>query len=258
MSFQSFFEKTKIWKPEEPAHHSIGDALSLDKLSQKQGTTTGLSAKMCVKVTASKLKRLFKTLSTFALAPEAPWNPSEHHHDFESAIPSLMTAAMPPDPVDVSTTPTPAPNKSHASKDAQVNLQDTGKDVTDSGEMFSDALDDFQNNPDASKTKSKVWISMDNSKTPMDTPNMHGIPKEAQVNLLDQGEESLDAGEHFHGTLVDLQDEELLDHHQEFGSIMFVESMCIGISNLSMSPKLATSMIWKPKDKEPPSIIPEL
>ena len=110
MSFHRRLVKAKIGKPGEPAHHSTGDALSLDKLSQKQGTTTSLSAKMCVKVTASKLERLFKTLSTFVVAPEAPWNPSEHHHDFESAIPSLMTATMPPDPVDVSTTPTATPH----------------------------------------------------------------------------------------------------------------------------------------------------
>jgi hypothetical protein len=99
---------------------------------------------------------------------------------------------------------------------------------------------------------------MDYSKTPMDTPNMHGIPKEEQLDLLDPGEQPVDSGEHFHGSFVAFQDADLLDCHQEFDRITFVENIHIGISDLSMSPKLATSIIWKLKNKGPPSIIPEL
>ena len=54
------------------------------------------------------------------------------------------------------------------------------------------------------------------------------------------------------------QDADLLDCHQEYDRITFVENIHIGISDLSMSPKLATSIIWKLKNKDLPSIIPEL
>jgi hypothetical protein len=180
------------------------------------------------------------------------WKPGELAHH------SMGNTLMPPDPVDASTVPTPTPSESPTSKDAQVNLQDPGEDVKDSGEVFLDALDDFQHTLVASKTKSKVWISMDYSKTPMDTPNMHGVPKEEQLDLLDPGEQPVDSGEHFHGSSVAFQDADLLDCHQEFDRITFVENIHIGISDLSMSPKLATSIIWKLKNKDPPSIIPEL
>ena len=112
--------------------------------------------------------------------------------------------------------------------------------------------------PDASKTKSEVWISMDNSKTLMNTPDMHDVPKEEQVDLPDPWEEPVNSGEHFHGSFVAFQDADLLDCHQEFDCITFVENIHIGISDLSMSPKLATSIIWKLKKKDPHSIIPEL
>jgi hypothetical protein len=88
---------------------------------------------------------------------------------------------------------------------------------------------------------------------------MHGIHKELQLNLLYPGEHLLDSGKNFSDTLIDLQDEELgIDHRPEFDSIAFVSKACNSIFDHALHPTLASSMIWKLEDQEPPNIIPVL
>jgi len=52
---KSLLKKTKIWKPGEHAHHFGDDSIGLDMHWQKQGITTGLSAKTCIKITTREL-----------------------------------------------------------------------------------------------------------------------------------------------------------------------------------------------------------
>ena len=256
---KSLFKKSKIWKPGEPAHHFKDDALSLEKLSQKQGIAAGLSAKTCIKFASRKLERWLRIFSAFAPAPKMPLLPSKCQHDVESATPSSTTSAMSPIPVDVSIIPTATPHEHSMSKDAQSDLFDPGEAFFGTSKTSPSTMSDFQDHPDASKMKLMTPVSIDCSKTPMDTPIMHGIPKELQLDLLDPGEHLLDSGEKFSDTLIDLQDEGLgINHHPEFDSIAFVNKACNSIFDHALHPTLASSMIWKLEDQEPPNIIPVL
>jgi hypothetical protein len=85
-----------------------------------------------------------ETIPTFVLTSELPWNPSEHHHDLDLIILASTAETTTPDTVDVSDTPSTAPQDHQLFMDAQPDLLDPGEDLMESGEAFQDASDDFQ------------------------------------------------------------------------------------------------------------------
>lgn len=177
--------------------------------------------------------------------------PAEHHHDLETVI---LKSTTKPIPVYTSTALTVTPEEHTDSKDAQSDILDLGKDFVETKEDLGPHCHDLEPVIFASKTKPEIQISMDNSKAPVSPSNERGIPKDAQVSLLDSEEDLLDSEEDIHSTLK-FQDKQLLDHKQDFNSITFAKGR---IQGYVRTPEVDTSMIWKPRNKKLPDIDPKL
>ena len=202
------------------------------------------------------------TLPKHVLTSIEPWNPKEHHHDFE---PVVLNAEISPENSENSDEDSSVPDlltRDDDCSDSSSECSDIVEDLEDEGEQFQDAMEDI---PTAEEPEVTATPSPDPSEKPAnfcffdpsdDLSDDAVKGKAVQLSIDDCSKHIREVD--IHTMLMELKDEELYGRDQEFDSITCARGLRNMVQRHLKDPHLDPTNLRAPSDTNPDDTTPEL
>ena len=199
-------------------------------------------------------KEELDTLPRHELTSEAPWNPKEHHHDFESVVLNTEISSENSENLAGDSPMSEHPDMDPTPPSPSIDHPDMHEDIDDPGEQFHDAMeeidvtkesDDFEDpQTDHSEIEGDFHFF-----DPSDDISADAVKGKAVQLSIDDCSNCVRETD-IHTMLLELKDEELFGLDQEFDSIACAKGLRNKVHSHLKDPHTDPSNLWTPSDPD--------